>query len=125
MDPKALVSQLEGAKQYFDRSTRCLEEKDAGFAPTDGSLTTAQQVAHIAQTIDWFVEGASRPEGFDMDFEGHLKAVQAVGRRYRFCRRQSTGHRHPANHPEDRRHPGRKAEATQSHPRSQTPHRST
>jgi uncharacterized damage-inducible protein DinB len=41
-------------------------------------FTTAQQVAHVAQTLDWFLEGAFRPEGFDMNFEEHIKAVMAV-----------------------------------------------
>lgn len=41
-------------------------------------MTVAQQVAHAAQTLDWFVEGASRPEGFDLDFEKHGKALAEV-----------------------------------------------
>jgi hypothetical protein len=35
----------------------------------------AQQVAHAAQTLDWFVEGASKDAGFDLDFEKHAKSV--------------------------------------------------
>ena len=41
-------------------------------------MTVAQQVAHTAQTLDWFIEGASRTEGFDLDFEKHVKALDAV-----------------------------------------------
>jgi uncharacterized damage-inducible protein DinB len=41
-------------------------------------MTVAQQVAHTAQTLDWFIEGASRPEGFDLDFEKHAKALEAL-----------------------------------------------
>ena len=41
-------------------------------------MTVAQQVAHAAQTLDWFIEGASRAEGFDLDFEKHAKALAAV-----------------------------------------------
>jgi uncharacterized damage-inducible protein DinB len=41
-------------------------------------MTAAQQVAHVAQTIGWFVEGASGPEGFDLDFERHAKELEAV-----------------------------------------------
>jgi uncharacterized damage-inducible protein DinB len=41
-------------------------------------MTAAQQVAHVAQTVDWFLEGAFRPEGFDLDFDKHMKAVEAV-----------------------------------------------
>jgi uncharacterized damage-inducible protein DinB len=38
----------------------------------------AQQVAHAAQTIDWFIEGATRPEGFDLNFEQHFAALMGV-----------------------------------------------
>ena len=41
-------------------------------------FTAANQVAHAAQTIDWFIDGAFNPNGFDMDFEGHDRQVRAV-----------------------------------------------
>jgi hypothetical protein len=34
--------------------------------------------AHAAHTLDWFVEGASRPEGFDLDFEKMAKLIDCV-----------------------------------------------
>ena len=40
--------------------------------------TASQQVAHAAKTIDWFIEGASRPEGFDLNFEQHVAESMAV-----------------------------------------------
>lgn len=70
--------QLLASKEYFERSTRVLDEADSGFRPRDGMMTVAQQVAHAAHTIDWFVEGASRPEGFDLDFETQAKAYMGV-----------------------------------------------
>jgi uncharacterized damage-inducible protein DinB len=45
--------------------------------PAEGMMTAAQQVAHAAQTVEWFMEGAFRPEGFDLDFEKHAKATAA------------------------------------------------
>ncbi|MEZ5351983.1 MAG: DinB family protein [Bryobacteraceae bacterium] len=71
------TGELRAAQEFFNRSTRNLTEALSTFAPAEGSMTTAQQVAHVAQTIDWFVEGAFRPEGFDMNFEEHAKAIQA------------------------------------------------
>ena len=59
-------------------STRGAEEADSGFAPTEGAMTTAQQVAHVAHTVDWFMQGAFRPEGFDLDFEAHAKEILTV-----------------------------------------------
>lgn len=76
--PYDFASQLAASKDFFNRSTRVLEEADSGFRPRDGMMTAAQQVAHTAQTIDWFIEGACRPEGFDLDFEKHAKALEAL-----------------------------------------------
>ena len=73
MSPKPQLSdfaaQLSSSREFFNRSARTLEEADSSFRPQDGMMTAAQQVAHVAQTLDWFVEGASRPEGFDLDFD--------------------------------------------------------
>lgn len=72
------ASQLLASKDFFDRSTRVLEEADSGFRPKPEMMTVAQQVAHVAHTLDWFVTGASRPEGFDLDFEKIQKEIDAV-----------------------------------------------
>jgi uncharacterized damage-inducible protein DinB len=82
MSPKPqhydFANQLVASKEFFDRSTRVLDEADSGFRPREGMMTVAQQVAHTAQTLDWFIEGASRPEGFNLDFAKHAKALEAV-----------------------------------------------
>jgi uncharacterized damage-inducible protein DinB len=82
MTPKTqhydFANQLLASKDFFARSTRVLDEADSGFRAQEGMMTVAQQVAHAAQTLDWFIEGASRPEGFDLDFEKHAKALAAV-----------------------------------------------
>lgn len=69
---------LLSSQEYFERSTRVLVEADSGFRPRDGMMTVAQQVAHVAHTIDWFVEGATRPQGFDLDFETQAKQYMSV-----------------------------------------------
>jgi uncharacterized damage-inducible protein DinB len=71
---QALI-ELESAREFFNRSTRSLTEAHSAFAPAEGMMTTAQQVAHVAQTIDWFVEGAFRPEGFSQDWEAQAKVL--------------------------------------------------
>ena len=81
MSPKTgydFANQLLASKDFFDRSTRVLEEADSEFRPQADMMTVAQQVAHAAQTLDWFVEGASRPEGFDLDFQAHAQALAGV-----------------------------------------------
>lgn len=78
MTAQELVNELKGSEEFFERSGRCLTEDNSGFSPAQGTWTASQQVAHVARTIDWFVEGASRPEGFDMEFEKHVEEVMAV-----------------------------------------------
>jgi uncharacterized damage-inducible protein DinB len=72
------ANQLLASQDFFGRSTRVLDEADSGFRPQEGMMTVAQQVAHTAQTLDWFIEGASRPEGFDLDFEKLGKVLAGV-----------------------------------------------
>jgi uncharacterized damage-inducible protein DinB len=74
----SLHAQVSSMKEFFERSTRVLEESDSGFAPKDGMFTVAGQVAHAAQTVDWFMEGAFAPGGFSMDFENMEKQVRAA-----------------------------------------------
>ena len=76
MAKEAWLGQVAAMKEYFDRSTRALEEADSAFAPKEGMYTAAQLVAHVAQTVDWFIQGAFAPGGFSMDFEGLDKEVR-------------------------------------------------
>jgi uncharacterized damage-inducible protein DinB len=78
LQPNNYANQLLASQDFFNRSTRVLDEGDSGFRPQDGTMTVAQQVAHTAQTLDWFVEGATRPEGFDLDFEKLGKALEGI-----------------------------------------------
>ncbi len=70
--------QIASMQEFFDRSTRVLEEADSGFAPKPEMFTVAQLVAHTAQTVDWFMQGAFAEAGFSMDFEGMDREVRAV-----------------------------------------------
>ena len=78
MIKESLSGQLAVMKEYFDRSTRVLQEADSGFAPKEGMFTVSQQVAHAAQTVEWFIEGGFAPGGFDLDFAGMDQAVRAT-----------------------------------------------
>ena len=78
MKAEYLVAELRSMETFFNTSTSCLAEADSDFAPIEGTWTAAQQVAHAARTIDWFVEGAFRPEGFDMDFDRHVAESSRV-----------------------------------------------
>lgn len=74
---QALI-ELRSAHEYFTRSTRNLAEEHSSFVPADGTMSVAQQVAHTAHTIEWFVEGAFRPEGFDTNWEQHAALIGRV-----------------------------------------------
>ena len=78
MIKKQLHGQLAAMQEFFDRSTRVLEEKDSAFAPKDAMFTVAAQVGHVAQTIEWFVDGAFAPDGFAMNFEEMDNAVRGT-----------------------------------------------
>jgi len=78
MIKEGLQGQLAAMQEYFERSTRVLQEADSTFAPKEGMYTAAQHVAHTAQTVDWFMKGAFNAGGFDMDFERMDKEVRAV-----------------------------------------------
>ena len=73
-----LINELKCSKEFFDRSTRNLSEEDSSFSPAKGSMTVAQQVAHAATSIDWLLDGAFNPKGFDLDFEAHAATVARV-----------------------------------------------
>jgi len=74
---EGLHGQIAVMKEFFDRSTRVLEEGDSGYAPQAGLFTVSQMVAHVAQTVDWFFQGAFAAEGFDLDFERMDQEVRA------------------------------------------------
>jgi uncharacterized damage-inducible protein DinB len=69
------LAELRSAHEFFNRSTRNLTEAHSTFAPANGMMTASQQVAHAAHTIDWFVQGAFRPEGFDLNWDEQVKLV--------------------------------------------------
>ncbi len=59
MNKEDLIRELKLSKEYFDRSSRCLEEADADYCPANGVYSARQQVAHIAATVDWFCAGSA------------------------------------------------------------------
>lgn len=72
------VQELIHSRDRFRRSTASLTEAISGFAPAPGMMTAAQQVAHVARVIDWFMEGAFSSAGFDMNFEPQIQQVLRV-----------------------------------------------
>jgi uncharacterized damage-inducible protein DinB len=82
MNPTAqmydFATQILASKEFFERSTRVLEENDSEFRPRDEMMTVAQQIAHTAQTLEWFLDGATKPGGFNLNFEEQGRALAGV-----------------------------------------------
>ena len=73
---ETLIQGLEQSEDFFNRSTACLTEEHSNFRPQAETMSAAQQVAHVAQTIEWFFAGAFDPAGFDLDFEAHGREIE-------------------------------------------------
>ena len=67
---------VEQALQFFNKTTSVFSEDDSEYAPNAGQFTVAQQVAHVAQTIEWFMVGGFTQVGFDLDFASHQVQVR-------------------------------------------------
>lgn len=72
-----LAIQLETSHKYIRSTISIFEEEDAGFAPQPELYTVAGHIAHAADSVEWFVEGAFG-KGWNMDFEGLIAAARAV-----------------------------------------------
>lgn len=77
MTSEQIALSVETSRDYFNRSTRSLTEANSSFAPAAGVFTAAAMMAHAAQSIDWFFNGAFAPAGFDLNFEQMDKDVRA------------------------------------------------
>ena len=76
MAQNAYAAPIKQALQFLSRTCSVFKEEDSGFAPDPGMFTVAQQIAHVAQTIDWFIVGGFSDQGFDLDFAAHHTAVR-------------------------------------------------
>jgi len=73
-----LINKIDSTEDFFARTLSVAVESQSGFCPVEGMFSLAQQVAHVAQTVEWFVAGMFAKTGFDLDFESHEKKVRRV-----------------------------------------------
>lgn len=73
-----LLSEIERIHTFFNNTIEIFSEEDSSFIPVEGVYTTAQQIAHTAQTVDWFMKGAFVNNQFDLDFKKHDAEVRNV-----------------------------------------------
>ena len=72
-----IVIQLKTSHKYMKSTISIFDEDDAGFAPQPELYTVAGHVAHAADSVEWFVEGAFG-KGWNLDFDGLIAAARAV-----------------------------------------------
>ncbi len=78
MANNSYAAPIEQARRFFWRTVGVFVEEDGTYAPVAGQFTVAQHIAHVAQTIDWFIAGGFVDEGFSLDFAEHQQQVRAV-----------------------------------------------
>ncbi len=71
-----LIKELETSYGFFLNTIECFDEENSNFSPKEGMFTVSQQVAHAAQTVDWFIDGAFISNGFDLNFEKHTEETK-------------------------------------------------
>ena len=74
----SLLQELKSSQEFLNRATSELKEDDSNYSPTEGMYTTAQQLAHVAHTINWFLEGAFSSKGFDLNFQAQSDNVRKI-----------------------------------------------
>lgn len=72
-----LVGQLESSLGYFKKTLSAFAAEDSRFAPDPALFTVAGHVAHVADTVEWFVEGAFG-DGWDLDFDASVARAKEV-----------------------------------------------
>jgi uncharacterized damage-inducible protein DinB len=60
---ETICNEIQKVRIFFNNTIRVLDENDSGFKPQDEMYTVAQQIAHVAHTIDWFNDSAFSEEG--------------------------------------------------------------
>jgi uncharacterized damage-inducible protein DinB len=74
---EGLVQQLESTQKCFKTTLSVFVPGDGGFAPYPKLYTVAAHVAHTADSIDWFIEGAFG-DGWDLEFDASIAKAKAV-----------------------------------------------
>ena len=73
---QGLIESLKSMRQFFLNTISCLTEDDSAYAPKEGMYTVAEVIGHTAHTVEWFMDGAFGPNGFDMNFENYAERMK-------------------------------------------------
>jgi uncharacterized damage-inducible protein DinB len=75
MSYRDYANQLRASQAFFERTLSCMREEDGTYQPHETAFSTIAQVAHAAQTVDWFMEGVREGGSFSVDFEAMEKEL--------------------------------------------------
>ncbi len=74
---EGLVKELESTRKFFKTTLSVFVPADEGFAPNPELYSVAGHVAHVADSIDWFIEGAFG-DGWDLEIDASIAKAKAV-----------------------------------------------
>ncbi len=74
---QGFVAELDATLRFFKKTVSCFDEGDSGYAPKPDMYTVAGHIAHTADSVDWFLEGAFG-KGWDMEFDAMIAKAKAV-----------------------------------------------
>ncbi|MBI1291282.1 hypothetical protein GC173_08570 [bacterium] len=74
MTPAQLADTARGDRHFLDNVLNALPVDAGSAVPLPGMMTAAQQIVHIAATLDWFLEGVFG-SGFHDDFSAQQEAL--------------------------------------------------
>ncbi|MEE9312525.1 MAG: tyrosine-type recombinase/integrase [Planctomycetota bacterium] len=75
---ESVLAKLASSLAYLKTSVSIFTEKDSIFRPDDEMFTVAQHIAHVAITLDRYMEPLIGGEGFDTDLDGLAQRARGV-----------------------------------------------
>lgn len=78
MEKNQAVEAFNWMERLFQKTISIFEEKDSGFRPAEGTMTLAEQMRHVTNTIKWFNDGALTDKGYNMDFEAFEREMEGA-----------------------------------------------
>ena len=73
---QGIIENLKSMRQFFLNTINCLTEEDSAYAPKEDMYKVSEHIGHTAHTVEWFMDGAFSPQGFDMNFENYAERMK-------------------------------------------------
>lgn len=73
----SLVGELEATRKFFLTTLSALNANHEHFAPHPDMYSVAAHVAHAADTVHWFIDGAFG-KGWDLEYDAAIARARSV-----------------------------------------------